>query len=195
MKTTIVAACAALLALSAPSPATETPYAGQQQRAIKALAEDEVSALMAGAGMGYAKAAELNSHPGPMHALELADRLELTAEQRRSLADLMARHKAEARRLGAEVVRLEGELDRMFASRAADAAGVERKTAEIGAMQARLRASHLVTHIATTSLLTPRQVARYDELRGYRGEGSGAGSGAAGAPQKSPAKSGHHRHH
>lgn len=29
--------------------------------------------------MGYAKAAELNRHPGPMHVLELADQLKLAA--------------------------------------------------------------------------------------------------------------------
>ena len=37
--------------------------------------------FLAGAGMGYAKAAELNSYPGPMHVLELADRLGLTPDQ------------------------------------------------------------------------------------------------------------------
>lgn len=187
MKHQIIAALAALF----PILSAAQPYAGQQQRAIKALADDEVSALMAGAGMGYAKAAELNSHPGPMHALELADRLALTPEQRVALTDLMSRHKAEARTLGSELVRLETELDSMFAQRAASAPAVEHKTAEIGTVQARLRASHLVTHVATAALLTPRQIARYDELRGYR---RGEGATAPAAPQ-APGGAGHHRHH
>ena len=50
-------------------------YAGQQSREIKALSDQEVKDLQAGAGMGMAKAAELNRYPGPMHALELADQL------------------------------------------------------------------------------------------------------------------------
>jgi hypothetical protein len=44
-----------------------SPYAGEQGRAIKALSQKEVSDLLDGAGMGYAKAAELNRYPGPMH--------------------------------------------------------------------------------------------------------------------------------
>jgi Spy/CpxP family protein refolding chaperone len=179
MNRKVLAAIAVVLAVPAAC-ASETPYAGEQQRRIKALSDQEVAALMAGAGLGYAKAAELNSHPGPMHALELADRLELTAQQRQALADLMSRHRAEARSLGAELVRLEADLDRMFAERTADADAVQDKTAEIASVQARLRASHLVTHIAATALLTPWQVARYDELRGY---------GRGGSP------GGHQRHH
>src|ERR1700757_2891750 len=57
------------------------PYAGQQKREIKALSEEDVAGYLGGAGMGYAKAAELNGYPGPMHVLELGDRLELTDEQ------------------------------------------------------------------------------------------------------------------
>src|SRR4029079_2796548 len=44
------------------------PYAGQQARGVKALSDEEVSGYLAGAGMGFAKAAELNGYPGPMHS-------------------------------------------------------------------------------------------------------------------------------
>jgi Spy/CpxP family protein refolding chaperone len=191
MKSLLTLLAAALPALAA---AADSPYAGERHRGIKALADDEVAALLAGAGLGYAKAAELNSHPGPMHALELADRLALSPAQRSQLADLMASHKAEARRLGAELVRLEAELDRLFAERVATPADVERKAAEIGAVQARLRASHLNTHIATTRLLTAQQVARYDELRGYR-PAAGETPGAPAGTGTQPAHGAQHRHH
>jgi hypothetical protein len=49
------------------------PYAGFQQRTIKALSDQEISDLRAGRGMGLALAAEMNGYPGPIHALELAD--------------------------------------------------------------------------------------------------------------------------
>ena len=52
-----------------------TPYAGQQQRAVKALSEQQVADLRAGRGMGLALAAELNGYPGPLHVIELADKL------------------------------------------------------------------------------------------------------------------------
>ena len=144
-----------------------SPYAGQQSREIKALSDAEVKDLLAGAGMGMAKAAELNRHPGPMHALELADRLALTPGQREALASLMDRHKAGARRLGERVVALERELDALFAHGKATPDEVQRLGVAIGEAQGRLRAEHLVTHVETTRLLTPGQVERYVQARGY----------------------------
>jgi Spy/CpxP family protein refolding chaperone len=167
-KTAILIVCATLAAAcAANSHEHGSPYAGQQSRAVKALSNEELNGYLAGAGMGFAKAAELNRYPGPMHALENEAALDLTTSQRDALADLMRRHKEEARALGAEVVRLEGELDALFAQKRATADAVDRKLAEIGTAQARVRGSHLKTHIEATALLTPAQVERYVVLRGY----------------------------
>jgi hypothetical protein len=65
-----------------------TPYAGQEARPIKALSAKEVEDLRAGRGMGLALAAELNGYPGPLHAIELADRLRLSDEQRARMQGL-----------------------------------------------------------------------------------------------------------
>ena len=165
-----------LVVLAGCTPAAQTghhhgagasPYAGQQSREIKALSEQEVRDLREGAGMGFAKAAELNRYPGPSHALELATALGLTAEQREALAGLMGAHKARARVLGERVIALERELDALFASRRASAAEVDRVLAAWGDAQAQLRAEHLKTHLRTTELLTPEQVERYVRARGY----------------------------
>ena len=48
--------------------------------------------------MGYARAAELNHYPGPMHVLELAESLELSADQLRRTQALFETVKEEARR-------------------------------------------------------------------------------------------------
>ena len=174
-----------LLAASASAFAqSPAPYAGEQSRVIKALSEDEVKSYLAGAGMGYAKAAELNRYPGPMHTLELADKLDLSPDQRAAIESLMKRHKAEARELGAEVVRLERDLDALFAQTKATSGLVDAKLAEIGAAQARYRGSHLKTHIEATKLLTPDQVARYDALRGYTGAAPAGRSGGHGQGHK-----------
>jgi Spy/CpxP family protein refolding chaperone len=93
--------------------------------------------------------------------------MRLAPEQRASLEALMKRHNAEARNLGAKIVRLERELDRLFADRKATPALVDARLAEIGAAQARVRGSHLKTHLEATALLTPDQVAKYDAVRGY----------------------------
>jgi hypothetical protein len=74
----------------------QTPYAGMQSRPIKALSEQQVVDPGAGRGMGLALAAELNGYPGPSHVLELADKLELTADQRASVQSLFNSMKAEA---------------------------------------------------------------------------------------------------
>ena len=147
--------------------AGHSAYAGQESREIKALSAEEERGLAEGMGMGYAKSAELNGYPGPAHVLENAAALGITPEQRKAIEFVMQAHKAEARALGAELLRRERELDRLFASREASAPAIDAKTFEIGLVQAKLRASHLKAHAATTALLTAEQIDRYNRARGY----------------------------
>lgn len=160
-----------------PSPGA-SPYAGQQAREIKALAPAQTADLLAGKGMELAKAAELNGYPGPMHTLELAAQLDLSAEQKQASEALMTRHKAEARELGAQLVEAERTLDLAFSSRQIDAARLAAHTDRIGRLQALLRKSHLETHLQQTALLRPEQIARYAQLRGYTGAAEAAAPSA-----------------
>jgi Spy/CpxP family protein refolding chaperone len=182
----IVAAIAALSLLgSGMASGQSAPYAGQQARAIKALSQAEVDELLAGQGMGMAKAAELNGYPGPAHTLEHAESLGLTPDQRRSTEALMRSHKERARSLGAQVLEAERALDQAFANRRIDAAELSKLTTEVGAKQARLREEHLRTHLEQTALLSSDQTRKYAELRGY-----------ASAPAPSEKRDGHHgKHH
>jgi hypothetical protein len=75
---------------------SQTPYAGMHAREIKALSQEQVADLTNGRGMGLALAAELNGFPGPSHVLELADKLDLTSDQRASINMLFDSMKAEA---------------------------------------------------------------------------------------------------
>ncbi len=77
-----------------------SPYSGQEARDIKALSPDEIADLNAGRGMGLALAAELNGYPGPRHVLDLAQELQLTAEQRRQTGDLFDAMRMETSALG-----------------------------------------------------------------------------------------------
>lgn len=156
-----------LVAATAGLSAQPTPYAGQQDRQLKALSQQEVGALLAGEGSGLAKAAELNGYPGPAHVLEHAEALALSEQQRRATETLMQTHKARARTLGAELVQAEQGLDDAFVRRVIDAPTLASLTAAIGNKQAQLRQEHLQTHLLQTALLTPAQVRRYAELRGY----------------------------
>jgi len=147
--------------------AGHSPYAGEEARGLKALTASEIEGYREGRGLGLAKPAELNGYPGPMHVLEMADRLELTPEQRTRTQALLDRHKSEARALGADYLSAEASLEALFASGRADAASVDAATARAASLQARVRASHLRTHLEQAALLTPAQVARYNALRGY----------------------------
>src|SRR3954462_11581509 len=97
----------AVLMLTATAANAQTPYAGMQTRSIKALSEQQVADLRAGRGMGLALAAELNGYPGPVHVLELVDKLNLSADQRASVQRLFDSMKAEALPLGAKLLEQE----------------------------------------------------------------------------------------
>lgn len=181
--TFILAAC---LCCALPAFAQTSPYAGQQSRAIKSLSEKEIADLREGAGMGFAKAAELNGYPGPSHTLELADRLGLSPQQRQASEALMRTHKARARELGEAVIAAERELDDAFAQNRIDAAKLSELTNRVAQAHARLREEHLRTHLEQTRLLTPAQVRHYVVLRGYA-------KGTPGAPPEH--KDGDHRGH
>ena len=148
----------------------QQPYAGLQNRAIKSLSDQQVADLNAGRGMGLALAAELNGYPGPIHAIELASELHLAPEQITGLKGLYEAMKAEAIPLGILLISQERNLNNDFANRTITLANLEVATQKIGATQAALRAAHLKYHLSTVAILTPEQVTRYNELRGYKAE-------------------------
>jgi Spy/CpxP family protein refolding chaperone len=159
----------AIVALSLAIPAAaQSPYAGQEVASIKSLSAEEVESLRSGDGMGFAKLAELNRYPGPRHVLELADELALTQAQRVETEVIFGSMRNAAMALGEDLVQAERALDREFAMGAIEAGTLESALLEIGQIRARLRYVHLEAHLRQKDLLTGRQVAKYDELRGYR---------------------------
>jgi hypothetical protein len=156
-----------LVLLFAAAAFAQTPYAGMQTRTIKALSDQQMSDLNAGRGMGLALAAELNGYPGPRHVLELADKLELSLDQRDRVQALYDSMKAEAQPLGSKLIAQESDLERQFASRAITPESLKASTAAIAATNGMLRETHLKYHLSTATILTPVQMHRYAELRGY----------------------------
>lgn len=163
----LAAATLAALAFGATAHAQHQPYSGQQDRDIKALSAEQVKQYLSGAGMGYAKSAELNRYPGPSHALELADQLGLSAEQRAAIKALMDSHRAEARAIGAKLIEAEHALEHLFRSGHVPQTALAEAAARTATLEGEYRLSHLEAHRRMRPLLTHEQVARYDELRGY----------------------------
>ena len=159
--------CLLFCIVSADVVGQSTPYAGQESRDIKALSAEEVSDLMAGKGMGLAKAAELNGYPGPSHVLENRTALKLSDQQAQQTQALFASMQAKAIGLGTSLVEEERRLDRMFGDGTISPEALVASLARIGSLQADLRAAHLAAHLAQRQILTADQNAAYIKLRGY----------------------------
>jgi Spy/CpxP family protein refolding chaperone len=131
--------------------------------------------------MGLARAAELNGYPGPMHVLELASELRLSASQETKTRELFARMRASAKELGAQLVAAEQALDAQFASRQVDPRSLVEALDRVASLQAKVRGVHLLAHLEQTGLLTSEQVALYAKLRGSSvGAGDPGGHGGHG---------------
>jgi len=144
-----------------------SPYAAVADRAISSLSDDDVRGLLAGHGVGMARPAELHHHPGPRHVLDLGAELALSEAQASALRDVYARMLAAVVPLGGRYVEQERRLDALFAGGKADEASLRATIDEAARLQADLRFAHLRAHLATRALLSPAQIARYDQLRGY----------------------------
>lgn len=149
-------------------PHLPTPYAGFQQREVKALSEQQIADLRQGRGMGLAIAAELNGYPGPMHVLELKDQLHLTTEQHQRFQHLFDSMKIEAIAAGETLIARERALDVAFAQGRITPETLSDMTLAIGTAQGQLRVVHMKYHLASADLLSQHQRQRYAELRGYR---------------------------
>jgi hypothetical protein len=145
----------------------ESPYAGQQASEIPSLTAQQLAGLRNGEGMGMAKPAELNHYPGPKHALDLADDLGLSLEQRAQLEEIRSAMLSEAVGIGERIIEAEATLNRRFAHAHIDDGTLKQLTAQIAGLYGELRYAHLAAHLATKATLTADQVEAYDRMRGY----------------------------
>jgi hypothetical protein len=167
----IAALVAGFLFLRRPAPAPpSSPYVAQLESPVRGLSAQEVRDLLAGAGAGYARTAELNGYPGPRHVLEMRAALDLTPDQVRRTDATFAAMETEAKRLGAEIVERERALAARFADHAVGTQDLATAVDSLAQLYGRLRTTHLAAHLATTALLTDAQIARYNTLRGYGAE-------------------------
>ncbi|MGH6712934.1 MAG: Spy/CpxP family protein refolding chaperone [Bradyrhizobium sp.] len=162
-----ITAAASILILASTATLAQSPYAGMQTRPIKALSTQQIDDLKAGRGMGLALAAELNGYPGPSHVLELSEKLALLPAQKEQIQKLFESMKAESTPIGVRLIEQEGTLDQQFASRSITPDALKEAITKIGLTQAELRNAHLKYHLETAQILSPDQMKKYAELRGY----------------------------
>lgn len=155
------------IAFATEKPAYQSNYAGQENRRIKSLSTDDIDQLSHGRGWGLAKAAELNGMPGPVHVLEMKDKIALTAEQEKEIKAIFTSMKQRATILGKQFIRLEEELNNAFAKRDINKESLEQKLTEIAMVTKKLRFVHLMAHLKTPEILSQQQITLYNQLRGY----------------------------
>jgi Spy/CpxP family protein refolding chaperone len=123
--------------------------------------------LLKGEGMGLALYAEVAGYPGPKHVLELKEKLKLTPDQHKKVEALADLVKVSAVAKGEEIVEAEEELFGLFTAGQLNEKTLRQKLEAIGKLRADLRFVHLQAHLRTRQVLTPQQVALYNELRGH----------------------------
>ena len=144
-----------------------SPYAGMQGRAIKSLSDADIEELRRGGGWGLALPAELNGVPGPAHLLELRDEIPLSQDQVEKVQALFEDMRNEAIPTGERLIAAEAAIEAAFAEGTVDESSLRRLLAEAESARTELRFIHLSQHYKTVALLAPRQVERYNVLRGY----------------------------
>src|SRR5262245_57121371 len=164
--TTVVVACVALLAADSSVSWGQHGHghpAGHQ--AAQACADEFDKVVGEGRGFGLAFAADQNGYPGPMHVLELKDRLKLTADQEAKAQALMHAMFGESKPKSARLLDAEATLRRLFADRTADDTAVPAAVAEVERARGEVRLVHLLAHLRTRDLLTGDQRRIYHEVR------------------------------
>src|SRR2546425_13030043 len=167
-----VFAAVGLAGLTAGTTVTQAQHAhgggdghAQGHLAVQACASEFEKVVGEGRGFGMAFAADQNGYPGPMHVLELKDRLTLTADQAAKAQALMHAMYSESKPKSARLLEAEAKLRRLFADRAADDAAVRAAVAEVERARGEVRLVHLLTHLKTRDLLTEDQRRLYHEAR------------------------------
>ena len=145
----------------------KSPYVSEINNNIKSLTNEELNQLLKGEGMGMAKAAELNSYPGPRHVLDLSSQLNLTSEQIEKTNALFKSMQTKAKKIGLLIIKNEKELDSIFKTNNTNEKLIKNKINEIAQLNGKLRFVHLDAHLKQKKILTVEQVNSYNRLRGY----------------------------
>ena len=174
-RASILAALVALVAATgAAAQAAHEPPAGHRHtpgddgaahRRVDAIQKEFDAVVADGRGFGLAFAADQHGYPGPLHVLELKDRLQLTPAQEARMRALFETMLAEAKPRAARLADAEARLRRLFAEGGADEAAVRAAVAETETARAELRLAHLRAHLQARDVLTETQRRTYHHLR------------------------------
>ena len=99
--------------------------------------------------------------------MDLKKELGLTSEQIEKIEAIYKKMNMKAVKVGSELVAKEAFMDREFQEGRVNPKNLKEMVQESAEKYSELRYTHLVAHLETTKVLQKRQIAQYNELRGY----------------------------
>lgn len=142
---------------------TGTPHQHHDVAAACNDAFDET--VRDGRGFGLAFVADQAGFPGPLHVLELKDRLRLSANQEAATRALLEQMYAASRPKSARLLDAEARLAKLFATGRPDEATVKKAVDEVETARADVRMVHLAFHLKMRDALTDEQRRLYHDAR------------------------------
>jgi Spy/CpxP family protein refolding chaperone len=163
-----VVAIAAVVTMAAAQPGYGGAHGGgghSDHRAVDQWLKEYDQVVGEGRGFGLAFAADQHGYPGPMHVLELKERLRLTGDQERAMYRLMDAMFAESRPAAARLLATERRLHALFAAGVANEATVRAAVTDVERTRTEVRLIHLLAHLMTRDLLSGEQGRLYHAAR------------------------------
>lgn len=161
----VVAIVLAAASLATAQHAHDGASGGEPHLAAQRCQQQFEQVIADGRGFGLAFAADQEGYPGPLHVLELKDRLRISGDQEREMQRMMDTMFAESRPAAARLLAAERRLRSLFASGTADEASVRAAVADVERARAEVRLVHLLTHLKTRDRLTEEQRRLYHAVR------------------------------
>ncbi|MGH6689995.1 MAG: periplasmic heavy metal sensor [Gammaproteobacteria bacterium] len=161
-------AMAAVVVMAAKPASSAGPHQGgghSDYRAVDQWLKEFDRVVADGRGFGLAFAADQQGYPGPMHVLELKDRLRLTSDQERAAQLLVDAMFAQSRPAGARLLAAEQRLRTVFSAGTASEAAVRAAAADIERARTEVRLVHLLAHLKTREILSVEQRGLYHAAR------------------------------
>jgi len=150
----------------APHGAAAAPGTPHQHHAVAAACNDAFDeTVREGRGFGMAFVADQAGYPGPLHVLELKDRLRLSHDQEAATRALLDQMYAASRPKSARLLDAEARLARLFAAGPPDEAALRKAVGVVEAARADVRMVHLAFHLKMRDALTDEQRRLYHDAR------------------------------
>jgi len=152
-----------------PQSDSRSPYAGtyDPDAPIRALSAEVVEQIRQGQGASFALPAELNGVPGPRHVLDLAEELDLSADQQTQVQEVYDRYLVDVIPAGERYLAAAQALEEEFRAGTVTEEELPGLVAEVSRREGELVTIHLTAHLRTAGILTSEQIAAYNTLRGY----------------------------